>query len=217
MSDHRFDPVLYLLCLSLAALGLPSGVAAQACLANGAAPGQGFAGVGASFTDGAWAPGANIGANTNGPFAVQADVDHTLFDNSDAAITSVSGTAAAEVPAENLSICPVGSVGYQWLSNEGEFEGLDIDGVVLAGGMALGVDVRTEDGFRFIPRASAAVAHSRATISVGEVSGTGSDTYGAFGLETMIGGESVYGGPAVSFTTVEGSDPVFSAALGFVF
>lgn len=217
MNEHQSDPLLYLLCLSLAALGLPSGVAAQACLGNVAAPGQGFAAVGASFTDGAWGPGASIGANTDGPLAVQAGVGHTLFDNSDAAVTSVSGTAAGEVPAENVSICPAGSVAYQWLSNEGELEGLDADGVVLEGGMAVGVDVRTEDGLRFIPRASAAVVHNRATVSVGDVSGTGSETYGAFALGMMLGGNTVYGGPSVSFTTLENSDPVFSGALGFAF
>lgn len=219
MSEHRLNPVLYLLCLSLAALGLPSGAAAQACLANGAAPGQGFAGVGASFTDGAWGPGANIGANTSGPLAVRAGVGHTLFDDSDIAATSVSGTAAAEVPAENVSICPAGSVAYQWLSNKGELEGLDVDadGVVLQGGMALGVDVQTEDGFRFIPQGTASVVHNRATISVGGVSDTESETYGAFSLGMMLGGNTVYGGPGVSFTTLDNSDPVFSASLGFVF
>lgn len=219
MSDQRFDPVLYLLCLTLAALGLPSSAAAQACLGNTASGGQGFAAVGASFTDGAWGPGANVGVNTTGPVAVRAGVGHTLYDDSDAATTSVSGLAAAEVPTETVSICPAGAVAYQWLSNEGELEGLgvDADGVVLEGGMALGVDVRTEQGFRFIPRATATVVHNRATVSVGSVSDTESETYGAFSVGLTLGGDAVYGGPSVGLTTLEGSDPVFSVGVGFPF
>lgn len=219
MFERSLAPVPLLLCLGLLGLGLPGSAAAQACLGNTASGGQGFASAGASFTDGAWGLAAGAGANTRGPFAVQGGLSHTMLDDSDLAFTALSTTVAAELPSEGVSVCPAASLGYQWLSDEGELSGFDVDadGVLLGGGLAVGVDVRSEDGFRFIPRGSAAVIHDRATVSIAGVSATESETYGAFAAEMVLGGSSVYGGPGVSITTREDSDPVFSLGLGVAF
>lgn len=207
------------LCLALVTLGLPSGAEAQACLGNTARAGGGFASTGASFTDGAWGLSANAGANTRSAFAVQGGLSHTMLDDSDLAFTAISTTGAVEIPAEGVSVCPAASLGYQWLSDEGELSGFDVsaDGVILGGGMAVGVDVEGEQGFHFIPRGTVAVVHDRATVSVGDVSSTESETYGSFSAEMVLGGTSVYGGPGISITTRDDSDPVFSVGLGFAF
>lgn len=205
--------------VTVAVLGFPAGVASQACLGNPASDGGGFASAGASFTDGAWGLGASAGANTTSAFAIQGGISHTMLDDSDLAFTALSSTGAVELPAEGVSLCPAASLGYQWLSNEGEFSGLDVsaDGVILGGGMSIGVDVQSDEGFHFIPRGSAAVVHDRATLSAGGVSTTESATYGAFNAEMVLGGSSVYGGPGLSITTQENSDPVFSIRLGLAF
>lgn len=199
-------------------LAYPAQAAAQACLANGAAPGQGHASAAASFTDGAWALGGTLGSNLEGAPALQANVTHTFVDNTDATTTAVGGTAAADVaPSATASVCPVASVSYQWLSDDAGTD-LDADGVALGGGLAIGAELGSDNSaISFIPQATGAVVHDRATVSAGGVSETDSETYGSFSGALMVAGESVYAGPSASITTLEGSDPVFSITLGFAF
>ncbi|MGH7541742.1 MAG: hypothetical protein ACRELC_12155 [Gemmatimonadota bacterium] len=195
-------------------------VAAQACLGNGALDGQGYLSGRASFTDGAWAPGGSLGYNAPGPITVEAGVDHTLFDNVDIATTAVSGALAVEIPNLSVSICPTVGVAYQWLSNEGELEGLgvDADGVVVGGGLVLGGRIESPGSdFAFIPRASANVVHNRATFSAGGESVTGSDTYGVFGGGVTLAVGNFFFGPSASISTLDGADPVFGAQLGVAF
>jgi hypothetical protein len=219
--EKRPTPLIAaVLALAVAGLGVPAPVTAQACLGNTAASGQGFASGGAAFTDGAWALNGTLGANTQSPLAVQADVTHTMLDDSEIATTALSATGAADVTGSDLSVCPAASLGYQWLSDEGELSGFDVsaDGVILGGGLAVGGDVASDASeVRFIPRGSISVVHDRATVEVAGVSTTESDTYGAFAAGMVLGGSSVYGGPGVSITTQEDSDPVFSVRLGVAF
>ncbi|MFW6192894.1 MAG: hypothetical protein ACOC83_05365 [Gemmatimonadota bacterium] len=212
-------PAFVAVASALAVLALPTSAHAQACLGNVAGNGQGFASAGASFTDGAWSLNATGGGNTAGPVALQTDVNHTMTDDFDLGITSMSATGAVEIPSDDVSACPVASFGYQWLSDEGDLSGLDVsaDGILVSGGMALGADVTGDSDFAFIPRVAASVVHNRATVEALGVSDTESDTYGAFGAGMELGGSAVYGGPSVSVTTQEDSDPVFTVGLGAAF
>ncbi|MFQ5691357.1 MAG: hypothetical protein ACE5HQ_13940 [Gemmatimonadota bacterium] len=192
-------------------------VLAQACLGIGSVGGQGFLVGSAGFTDGAWGPGGSIGYDTSGPVTVGANFTYTLVDNSDLAVADVGGFLAAEGPNIPVSLCPVASVSYEWLANDGGFTGLDADGVILEGGLALGGRIESTPDFAFIPSISALVVHNRASASVGGFSATGSETFGAFsGSMTMVFG-SVFFGPSVGITTLDGADPVFTAILGFTY
>lgn len=197
---------------------LPVSIEGQACLGNGAVPGQGYAAASASFTDGAWALGGTAGGNLDGPVSVQAGVSHTLFDNTDLATTSFGGSAAVDLASSGsgLSACPVMGISYQWLSNDAGLN-VDADGVIVGGGFAVGTAIESKSSLRFIPQAIATVVHDRATVSGGGVSVTESETYGSFSGAFLLAGNSVYAGPSASVTTLEGSDPVFSATLGFTF
>ena len=190
--------------------------AAQACFANLASNGQGFVQARTGFTEGAWSLGGSAGGNLHGPVSLSAGFSHLMFDNSDAAMSSVGAGAGIELSGMNFSLCPAATISYEWLSSEGELAGLDLDGVVFGGGLAFGKSLRAGDALSIVPHASATVMHSRASASFAGVSGTGSETFGAFDGGLLIGGSSVYFGPSVSITTLEGSDPVFGVALGLV-
>lgn len=208
-----------LLAAATLTLFFPVHAAAQACLGNVAGPGQGWASAGASFTDGAWAMGGAVGGNLESPVSLEGAVSHTLYDNTDAAATGLTGTAAAEVgsPESEVSVCPAASLSYRWLSNDAG-TGLEADGVVLGGGLGVGTVVQSaESGLRFVPRATGALVHDRFTASFGGVSSTESQTYASFSGQVLLAGESVYAGPSASITTLEGADPVFSLTLGFTY
>lgn len=219
MQAQKFRTIAVALVVAVVGVALPTSVWAQACLGNTASSGQGFAAGGAAFTDGAWALNGNVGANTESPLALQGDVTHTMFDNSEIATTALTATGAADVTSSEISVCPAASLGYQWLSDEGELSGFDVsaDGVILGGGLAVGGDIAGDGDFQFIPRGSASVIHNRATVEIAGFSETDSDTYGAFAVGMVLGGSSVYGGPSLSITTQEDSDPVFSVRLGVAF
>lgn len=193
--------------------------AAQACFANTASAGQGFVQGGASFTDGAWGLGGSVGGNLQGPLSLSAGFGHMMLDNSDVAFSSIGAGAGVELSGLDLSVCPAVSLSYEWLSNEGELSELDADadGVLFGGGLSLGKALPAGEALSVTPHGSAAVVHSRASGSLGGFSATGSDTYGSFAGGLLLGGSSVYFGPSVSITTLEGSEPVFGATLGLVF
>ena len=109
------------------------------------------------------------------------------------------------------------AVSYVWLANDAGFSSLDVDGVVLAGGLGIGGRLVGESGFAFIPSFRAQVQHARGSASFGGVSGTGSDTYGAFAGGLTLAFGSMFFGPRISITTQDQSDPVFGAVLGVAF
>lgn len=208
-----------LLAAATLTLFFPVHAAAQACMGNVAGPGQGWASGSASFTDGAWAMGGAVGSNLESPVSLEGAVSHILYDNTDAAATALTGTAAAEVgsPESEVSVCPAARLSYQWLSNDAD-TGIDASGVVLGGGLTVGTVVQSaQSGLRFVPRASGALVHDRFTASFGGVSSTESQTYASFSGQVLLAGESVYGGPSASITSLEDSDPVFSVTLGFTY
>jgi hypothetical protein len=195
-----------------------SSVHGQACLGLPTQDGQGFLTAGAAFTDGAWAPGATVGYDGRGPVSVSAGYAHVLYDNSDIAVSAVGGGLAVEVPNLPVSLCPRAVVSYEWLSNEGEWAGLepDVDGVAFGGGLSLGHRFESEaSDFAFIPAVSAQVIHNRASLSFGAgESQTDSDTYAAFagGFSLAVG--RAFLTPSLGFTTLSGSDATFGIALG---
>jgi len=201
---------------SVLSLSWVASVAAQACLGIGSSGGEGFLVGRAGFTDGAWGPGGSIGYDSEGPITVGADFSYSLIDNTDLAVGDVGGFLAAEVPDLGFSLCPVASVSYVWLANDGGFN-VDADGVVLGGGLALGGRIQSTPGFAFIPSVTALVVHNRASASSGGFSATGTDTFGSFsGSVTLVLG-SVFFGPAVAITTEDGSNPVFQVQVGVAY
>ncbi len=205
-------------CLA-AAVGLasPRSVVAQACLGVSTHDEDRFISARTSFTEGAWAPGGTLGYDAPGPVSVSGSFDYTLYDNSDVGVARVLGNVAVEVPNLVVSVCPVVGGGYQWLANEGELAGLDADGLLLAGGVAIGGRLESRSGLTVIPYGGAAVVHDRATFRFGSLSATESDTYGNIWLGFALAVGTVYLGPRVSFFTEEGSDAIFSVELGSTF
>lgn len=195
------------------------GLEAQACLGNGARSGQGYLTGEASFTDGAWALGGDLGVNARGPVSAEASFTHTMIDNSDVAVSAVGGTLAADFGSGGLSVCPLAFGGYQWLSNKGELSEFDVgaDGIFVGGGLGLGGRLEGETGLAFLPAVAALVVHDRATVSVGDLSVTGTDTYGSFVGGFLVGKGHVYPGASVSITTQDEADPVFSVGLNIAF
>lgn len=206
-------PCVLVIASVLSAFGISSAMA-QACIGVGSMGGQGFLIGSAGFTDGAWGPGASLGYDTEGPVTVGADFSYTLIDNSDLAVAGVGGFLAAEIPDLSFSLCPVATASYVWLANDAGLSGLDADGVVLGGGLALGGRIESTPDFAFIPAVSALVVHSRASASLGGFSATSSETFGSFSGSVTLAFGNVFFGPAVGITTQDGADAVFTARLG---
>lgn len=212
---HRTSVAASTAALSLAVFA--SSLAGQACLALGTIDEQAFAMGTASFTDGAWGPGFGIGYDASGPLTLGAEGVYTFIDNSDAAVASVGGFVAAELPTRGLSICPLASVSYVWLADEGELTGLDADGFVFGGGLAVGGRLESEGDFAFIPAAQARLIHARSSASFGGVSGTDSETFGNFAGALTLAFGQIFFGPRASITTQDGAEPVFTVVLGAAF
>lgn len=218
----------------LAAMLMAPEAKAQACFGNAALPGQAYIAATGSYTnthmlmnDEAWALGGKIGTNTAGPLSLEANANHWMFDQTDSSITSVGASVAFDIlPRGMVAVCPMASASYQWLSGEGELVDFEpeADGFVVAGGLGIGVDLTNQrDGVNVAPFARAMLVYDEAQIEFGEVDGNDflqvadQDTYGLFDVGVMFGTRSVYLGPAVSFTTLDNSDPVWRAELGVVF
>lgn len=198
----------------MAALTLvPASAWAQACLANAASGGQGYVAASASFTDGAWGPGATAGFNVPGPLSVQGEFQHVRYDNSDVTANAIGATAAVELMGLPVSLCPTASVAHRWHPSSEDLGDFSESGVIFAGGLSFGHSIRGA-GLGVMPHAAAGVVHDRSTLSFGEVSGTVSETYASFSGGVLLSSGSLYGGPSVSLSTLEGSDPVFSVGLG---
>lgn len=195
---------------------LPSEAWAQACLANVAGGGQGHAAAGTAFTDGAWGLGGTVGFNAPGPVGVQGNYTRTMYDESDVGANSLGAEAGLELLALPVSLCPTAGVTYTWVTGIDEFDA-SVDGWAFGGGLSFGHTIRNPSGVGFTPHLSASVVHDRVSASEGQLSVTVSETYGAFSGGMLLSSGSLYGGPAVSLSTLEGSDPVFSVSLGVVF
>lgn len=215
--DRRIRTKGRLLVLAtIGALVHAGGLTAQACLGVPTHDRQGFLTARAAFSDGYWMPGGAIGYDAPGPVAGSVGFDYALYDNTDVGVARVLGQIVLEVPDLPVSICPGFGGGYQWLADDAG-TGIDADGVLLAGGVAIGGRLETSSGFAIIPHASGSVVHDRASFRSGTVTATDSETYGMFWTGFVIAAGSVYLGPRVTFFTRSGTDPEFSAELGVVF
>jgi hypothetical protein len=199
-----------------ALLVVASGASAQACIANSSLGGQGLLIAGASFTDGAWAPGAAIGYDTDGPVTVLGEFSASFSDNSDLTIGSGGAVFAAEVPNLGFSLCPFAQGAYSWIIDDGGFA-VEGDAFSFGGGLAVGGRIESTPDFAFIPSLSAGVVHIRASGSAGGFSGTDSETHGSFSGALTLAFGNVFVGPAVGITTADGADPVFTGRIGVAF
>lgn len=190
----------------------PPDLAAQDCLGNIADAGQGYGAAGAQFTDGAWGLHTRGGMNNRAITTLEGGISHFLFDNVDGSLTKIDASLAAEFSAQDsdLSICPLGGAGYQFVSGAST----DLDGVLINAGAAVGGTIESDADLRIVPAAAATVQHDRSSVSSGRISGTVSRTYGVFAAKLMVAGSKVYGGPAVEISTASGSSPVFSVSIG---
>ena len=203
------------LAMGLAALiAAPAQLAAQACAGSHATHGQGEFGAEVAFTDGAVGYGLSGRGFTRGPLFVAGGYSRVDYDNTDVDGNELGATLGAELATSSpLSLCPAASFGYSWFA--GLPEGTGLDGISLGGG--LGVGRTMGDELLFTPYGSAAVVYTRATFSFAGESNSDSDTYGQFAAGFSLGSTRFYGGPSVSITTLEGSDPVFGLSAFAVF
>ena len=193
-----------------------SGATAQACIGTSSLGGQGLIIGSAAFTDGAWAPGAAVGYDTNGPVTVLGDFSVSLADNSDLAIGNGGAAFVTEVPDLGVSICPFASASYAWLINDGGFA-VAGDAFTFAGGLAVGGRIQSTPDFAFIPSLTAGVVHVRASGSVGGFSGTDTATHASFNGALTLAFGNVFVGPAIGITTADRADPVITGRIGVAF
>lgn len=203
----------FLIVAVLLVVAIPSSLAAQACTGNHAQHGQGFVSADALFTEGATGFGASVGSFTNGPIFVAGSYSRIDFDNSDLAANAINVGLGAEVAGPGLSVCPAFSIGYGWFSNV-PF-GIDLNEWDFSGGLLIGQSFG--ESVLFTPHASAGVIHARITASLDGESETESETAGIFAAGFSLGSDDFYGGPSVSISTFDGSDPIFSITAGVAF
>lgn len=197
-----------------ALIALPAQLSAQSCMGSHALHGQGQFGAGVSFTDGAVGYGLSAGTFTRGPLFINGGYTRTDYDDIDLSGNEVGAMIGAELDVSNqVSLCPAARFGYNWF---GEVpEGADLDGITLAAGMGAG---RTfGDDLLFTPHGSIAVAHQRLSASVFGESITESETFGQFAAGLNVGSDRFFAGPSISFSTLDGSDPVFGVGANIVF
>lgn len=192
---------------------VPSSLGAQACTGNHVSHGQSFIDASLTFTDGDSGFGGSVGGFTRGQFFGAVSYTRTNFDNSDLVSNNVNLGSGVELPGSGLSVCPALAIGHSWFS--GNPPGGDLDGSDIRGGLMIGKSFG--EHLMFTPHASASVIHNRLTATFVGASQTFSDTGGVFAAGFSVGGNQFYGGPSVSITTFEGSDPVFSITAEVAF
>lgn len=172
-----------------------------------------------SLTNGAKGYGGNVSANLTGPITLQAGFGITDIDDVDSNITSFNAGAGYELPHISFSACPFVGAGYSTWSET--LQGIDVDftQTVIPVGLALGrvwsagptVDLNLYAAPQFL------YFRGRASASDGTTTITETDSSSEFGLELgfALGNGSVFGGGGVSITSIDDSDPVFTASVGF--
>lgn len=195
---------------------------AQACLGNPAGPGRFALGGAIGFTDGATGYKASLLANLEGPLAVGASYTLTDVDDIDENVNSFGGTIAYELPLQGISACPATGLGYSRFSMDFGL-GIEVEASSLSIPIGLGLGhTFTADGplaltLYAVPQFLYMRTRSEASDGIDEFEET--DTSSEFGaaLGFTLGLRQVFFGAAVSLTTVEDSDPVFSIGVGLMF
>jgi hypothetical protein len=209
-----------ILCFS-AFFTLAEAGSAQACLGSTALPGQFALGGQVSFTDGATGFGGGVMANLASPLAIGASVTITDVDGLDKNVTTVGGNVAYELPLAGVSGCPMVGISYTTFGDT--FEGIDVDvsRIAIPIGFGLGAPVDLQNNMVLIPSGSVHLLYFRdkASASFGGETYSESDTSTEAGasIGATLGIGQFFGRGDVSFTTIEGSDPVVSITIGLRF
>ncbi len=211
---NKLRATIFVAIVGLAAA--PLGLRAQACLGNTAAAGHGYVAGSAGFTSGSWVATGVVGGNLDNPVAVQGYVDHTFVNQSDLAFTGFGGTVAVKVPMQSskASVCPVGTLGYEWLSNKAGST-LGEHDLIAGAGLAAGIPLPTSSAVTVAPFGSVLGMLDRNTFDV-TASTSSSHTTTFFNLDggLAVGNAHVFASGDVSIVTLSGANPVFTFGLG---
>jgi hypothetical protein len=208
------------LVVAVAALLLPiAGAGAQACLglASLASRPTNLTAT-ALITDGAKGLDARFGFGSSIAFGgVSAQVID--FDNVDGTAKGIGidgGLSYLAGASRNVSVCPVGTLGYTSNPDIGSTSSSTTAGTA---GIAIGAAIGSTSSISFIPFGSLQAAYARYEVESGNNSGSNSDTYGLLGAGlSLVLSPSFLIRPSVSIPLgLDGSDPTYGIGLSFGF
>ncbi|MGH7129515.1 MAG: hypothetical protein ACREIV_13175 [Planctomycetaceae bacterium] len=182
----------------------------QACLGIPAGNGQFALGPTASFMENAKSYGGDFQANLDGAVSIGAGYALTDIDEVDANGNTLSGSAAYELAAGSVSVCPTAGVEYTWFS-----EG-DVSATTFPVGIGIGKSFSAGESLSITPYVMPQYLHMRSTAEFGGVSATVSENEFGGLLGLQLGTDRIYGGGGLSMTTIDESEPVYFVGLGFV-
>jgi hypothetical protein len=212
--------VSLILCLS-AIFALAESGSAQACLGSPALPGQFAIGGQVSFTEGATGYGGGVTANLANPLAIMALVEIVDVDGLEKNITTVGGTVAYELPLAGVSGCPMMGVNYSTFGDTFEGIAVDVSQVAIPIGFGLGTSLDLQNNMVLIPSGSVHLLYLRNKFSASFAGDTFSESDTSTEVGASVGATlgigQFFGRGAVSFTTIEDSDPVVSLMIGLRF
>ena len=210
------------------AMKLSIGVAMAAVLAAGEAHAQSCTGVPTRdrqiaimgdllLTDGASGYGVAASKNFRGPWSVRGGYTLTSHDGSGANGNGVDVNAAYELKLRQLprmSVCPMAGFGYSWMSEAGQ----NVSSSVIPVGIGFGRNVVDGPKFDVMAYGVPQFTHVRSRVEVPAfgIDATSSDN--AFGgtVGARVSSAAFFGGASVSFSSLEGSDPVFGVTVGWM-
>lgn len=205
-SWFKLIPVLCILSFPAAAFG-------QACMGTPLLPHQISIAGNVAFAEGTTTYGGELSAYAY-PVIVSGGYALSTIDNIDPHMNHFSGSLAFEVPDLAFSACPFAGVGYSRISEEVQGITAALSSLAISGGFAIGADLPVGPNFSFIPYAAPNFSYIRTNAALDDIEG--SDSSNEFGatLGLTLSGGVMFAGGAVSLSTIDESEPLFSVGLG---
>lgn len=185
----------------------------QACMGTPLVPHQIAAMGKVGFTEGATSYGGTLSAYAY-PVIVSGGYALSTIDNIEPHMNHFSGSLAFEVPDIGFSACPFAGVGYSRISETVQGITAALSSLAVSGGFAIGADLPVGPSFSFIPYATPEFSYIRTNAAFDDIdSSESSNEFGATLGLTLSGGVAFAGG-AVTLSTIDESEPLFSVGLG---
>lgn len=170
-----------------------------------------------SLTEGATGYGASVSKNFMGPWTFGGGYTFTSYEGPGPNGNGIDANAAYELKLRKLprmSVCPTASVAYGWVSEAGE----KVSSTIIPIGIGLGQNVVDGRNFDMMVYGVPAFMHIRTHMESEALGIDASDSENAFGgtFGGRFASRQFFGGASVSFTTLDGSDPVFGLTLGWI-
>jgi hypothetical protein len=172
------------------------------------------------ITDGAKIYGIGANADVTGPLSLEVGYSLITYDDLADNANSFHAGIGLELPGLNFSACPFAGLQYSILDTQ--WFGIDVGvrqtvGVVGFGiGKSFAIAPEAQLGLYTVPQFLYLRARITATDGVFSESETNSETEFGASLGFRLASRSFFGGAAVSFSTIEDSDPVFTVTLGII-